>query len=256
MDISTLFLFPFFLVFCRLGAAVLVFPGLSDDAIPARARLLVAVGASLLIFPLVQKGLPTLPPTTGQLALFIGAELVTGLLMGLGARLFMAALSLAGEMIAFSSGLQAATMFDPTSQSTTGAPTIFLTLAGGLVVLSLGLHHDLIRAIAQSYATFPVGVLPPVGGVAAAVVQIFADFSSLGLQLAAPVVVAGLLTTALFGLLNRLIPQLQVFFISVPLTLIIAMVLLAAAVPQLMEVWAATVAERMSVFATEPSIDF
>jgi flagellar biosynthetic protein FliR len=251
MDMASLFVLPFFLVFCRLGAAILVFPGLSDDAIPARTRLLVALGASLLIFPLVQAGMPSLPKQTSTLVMLIGAELIIGLLMGLGARLFMAALSVAGELVAFAAGLQAATLFDPSSQSSTGAPTIFLTLSGGLIVLSLGLHHDLIRAIAQSYAAFPVGVLPPVAGVTAAVVKIFADFSALGLQLAAPMVVAGLLTTALFGLLNRLIPQLQVFFISVPISVVVVMVLFIAAIPQLMEVWAAVVAERISIFATE-----
>lgn len=251
MELAASFVFPFFLVFCRLGGALLVFPALSDDAIPARLRLLMALGAAAVMYPLLAPALPSLPSNTGSLALLVFAELVMGLLLGLGARLFLAALSLAGELIAFAAGLQAATLFDPASNANSGAPTIFLTLTGGMLILALNLHHDLIRAVASSYATFPVGQLPPVADVTAAVVQIFAEFSALGLQLAAPVVVAGLLTTALFGLLNRLIPQLQVFFVSVPLTVIIALIMLAAAVPLMLQVWGNTVSERFSVLQTQ-----
>ncbi len=251
MELAAGLVFPLFLVFCRLGAALVVFPALSDDAIPPRARLLVALGASTLMYPLLAPSLPTLPPSTGEMVLLILAELVMGLLLGLGARLFMAALSLAGELIAFAAGLQAATLFDPGSNSSSGAPTIFLTLTGGMLVLALGLHHDLIRAVASSYVSFPVGQLPPVGDILTAVVQIFAEFSALGLQLAAPVVVAGLLTTALFGLLNRLIPQLQVFFVSVPLTVIIALLMLAAALPLMLQVWGTAVSGRLSILMVE-----
>jgi flagellar biosynthetic protein FliR len=251
MELAATLVFPFFLVFARLGAALMVFPALSDDAIPARMRLLVALATSAVMYPLLAPALPTLPPTTGDLALLVFGELVMGLLMGLGARLFLAALSLAGELIAFAAGLQAATLFDPGSNSSSGAPTIFLTLTGGMLILAMGLHHDLIRAIAASYVSFPVGQLPPVADITTAVVQIFAEFSALGLQLAAPVVVAGLLTTALFGLLNRLIPQLQVFFVSVPLTVIIALLMLAAAIPLMLQVWGTVVSERFSVLQTQ-----
>ncbi|MCA3244620.1 MAG: flagellar biosynthetic protein FliR [Alphaproteobacteria bacterium] len=251
MELAATLVFPFFLVFCRLGAALLVFPALSDDAVPARLRLLAAVAAAAVMVPLLTPTLPTLPGTTGELALLVFAELVMGLLLGLGARLFLAALSLAGELIAFAAGLQAATLFDPGSNANSGAPTVFLTLTGGMLILALNLHHDLIRAVAASYASFPAGQLPPVADVTAAVVQIFAEFSALGLQLAAPVVVAGLLTTALFGLLNRLIPQLQVFFVSVPLTVILALIMLAAALPLMLQVWGGVVSERFSVLQTQ-----
>lgn len=251
MELAATLVFPFFLVFARLGAALLVFPALSDDAIPTRMRLLVALVSSAVMYPLLAPTLPTLPAATSELALLVFGELVMGLLMGLGARLFLAALSLAGELIAFAAGLQAATLFDPGSNSSSGAPTIFLTLTGGMLILAMGLHHDLIRAIAASYTSFPVGQLPPVADITTAVVQIFAEFSALGLQLAAPVVVAGLLTTALFGLLNRLIPQLQVFFVSVPLTVIIALVMLAAAIPLMLQVWGNVVSERFSVLQTQ-----
>jgi flagellar biosynthetic protein FliR len=251
MNLAATLVFPFFLVFCRLGVAILVFPALSDNMIPARARLLLALATAAVMYPLLIPTLPTLPNSTAGLVLLVFGELVLGLLLGLGARLFMAALSLAGELIAFTAGLQAATLFDPSSNANSGAPTIFLTLTGGIVLLALNLHHDLIRAVAASYATFPPGQLPTVGDITTAVVQIFAEFSTLGLQLAAPVVVAGLLTTALFGLLNRLIPQLQVFFMSAPLSIILSLIMLAAALPLMLEVWGNKVGERFSVLQVQ-----
>ena len=83
MELAATLVFPFFLVFCRLGAALLVFPALSDDAVPARLRLLAAVAAAAVMVPLLTPTLPTLPGTTGELALLVFAELVMGLLLGL-----------------------------------------------------------------------------------------------------------------------------------------------------------------------------
>lgn len=249
--LAELLVFPFFLLLFRVGVAVMVFPALSDVSIPIRVRMAVVVGISFVLFPLVQTHLPPLPPRSGDMALLIFGELIIGLLLGLGARLFMAALSVAGELIAFMSGFQAATLFDPQSGSSTGAPAIFLTLCAGVTLLALNLHHDLIRAVMASYEVFPPGQLPPVDDVNMAVIDIFAQMFALGLRLAAPVVVAGLLTNALFGVLNRLIPQLQVFFLSVPVSITVSLLLLSIGTGAMLQLWGSVVAAKLTVFQVE-----
>jgi flagellar biosynthetic protein FliR len=240
--------FPFLLVLVRLTAALMVFPVLSDPSINARARFLTALAVSFILFPLLKPMLPQLPALTSDMFLFLFGEIITGILLGLGARLMMAAMSVAGELISFVAGFQAASLFDPSSGTNTGAPGVFLTLCAGMVILGLNLHHQLIEAIVQSYGTFPPGHLPDVGDVSAAVVELVVELTKLGVQLAAPVVVTGLLSNALFGVLNRLIPQLQVFFVSVPVSVTLSILVLTASLGTMLELWGSATQDRLTVF--------
>lgn len=231
MDLATLlplFTFQFFLVFARLGTAVFVFPAISDPSVSPRVRLLIALAVSFILYPILAAGLPSMPLRTGDMLGLLGTEMLIGLMMGLGARLLMAIMSVAGEMIAFMSGFQAATLFDPQSGASTAAPTVLLTLAAGMLVLALNLHHTLILGIAESYRVLPPGSWLPTAHMAQAVVRTVGTVFSVGIQIAAPIMVSGFLAYLMFGVFNRLIPQLQVFFLSVPLSIALSLVVMAA----------------------------
>jgi flagellar biosynthetic protein FliR len=248
MNLAELFVFPLFLLFCRLGSAVMVFPAISDPSVSPRFRLAIALAVTLVMFPLLQHSLPALPARLPAALALVAGELLTGLLLGFGARVMMAALSLAGEMIAFVSGFQAATLFDPQSGASTAAPTVFLTLTAGMLILALNLHHVLIEGIVDSYRALPAGYWPPLGHVAEALLQLFQTVFVVGLQISAPVVVAGLLANVMFGILNRLIPQLQVFFVSVPLSLSLSLVIMAAALPLMFGLFVQSLRDNMWLF--------
>ncbi|RYG60964.1 MAG: flagellar biosynthetic protein FliR [Alphaproteobacteria bacterium] len=251
LPLAELLVFPFFLLVTRVGAAMMVFPAISDPSINVRARLLVVMGTSFILFPLLSPQLPALPALAGDMMLLMFGELVIGILLGLGARLMMAAMTLAGELIAFMAGFQGASLFDPSSNTNTGAPAIFLTLCASVVLLGLGLHHQLILAIVESYNVFKPGVLPDVGDVSAAFVQMMALITQFGLQLAAPIVVAGILTNALFGVLNRLVPQLQIFFVGVPVSMTIGVLILVAALGSMLQLWATATQSKLTLFQVE-----
>lgn len=231
MDLTALlplFTFQFFLIFARLGTAVFVFPAISDPSVTPRFRLLIALAVSFVLYPILATRLPGLPFGTGAMLALLGSEMLIGLLMGLGARLLMAAMSVAGEMIAFMSGFQAATLFDPQSGASTAAPTVLLTLAAGMLVLALNLHHTLIMGIAESYRALPPGTWLASADMAQAVVRTVGTVFTVGIQIAAPVMVSGFLAYLMFGIFNRLIPQLQVFFLSVPISIALSLVVMAA----------------------------
>lgn len=251
LPLAELLVFPFFLILVRVGAAVMVFPALSDPSINIRARLLVVVGISFILMPTLQAYIPTLPERTGDMALLIFSELIMGMLLGLGARLMMAAMSLAGELIAFLAGFQSASLFDPQTATNTGAPTVFLTLCASVVLLGLNMHHQLIMAIVESYSIFKPGVLPDVGDISAAYIDMLMIITRLGVQLAAPIVVAGVLANALFGVLNRLVPQLQTFFVSVPVSITISLLILVAGLSSMLQLWATTTQGKLTLFQVE-----
>lgn len=255
LPLAQLLVFPFFLVFTRVGAAIMVFPALSDPSINIRARLLVVLGIAFILFPVLEAKLPPLPPTSTEMLFLLFGEMVTGLLLGLGARLMMAAMSLAGEIIGFLAGFQAASLFDPQTATNTGAPTIFLTLCASVVLLGLNLHHMLITAVVDSYIAFQPGVLPAVGDVAAAFTDMMSTIMRLGLQLAGPVVVAGVLSNALFGVLNRLVPQLQTFFVSVPVSITLSVLVLIAGLGSMLQLWVNATQDKLTLFQAESETD-
>lgn len=243
--------FPMFLLFARVGGAVMMFPALSDPSVNIRVRLLAVVGVTFILFPLLADRLPVLPNRVADMVLLLFGEMVVGILLGLGARLMMSVMALAGEIIAFMAGFQGASLFDPSTNTNSGAPAVFLTLCAGVVVLGLNLHHQLIMATVESYNLFKPGVMPEVSDMAAAYVQMMGLIMRLGLQLAAPIVVAGLLTNVLFGVLNRLVPQLQVFFVSVPITITVSVVLLAVGLNAMLVLWGNATQARLTLFQVE-----
>lgn len=251
LPLAEFLVFPFFLLFARVGAAVMVFPALSDPSINIRARLLVVLGISFILFPLLSSQLPALPDKAGEMLGLMFGEMVVGMLLGLGARLMMAAMSLAGEIISFMAGFQGASLFDPSTSTNTGAPSVFLTLCAGVVVLGMGLHHQLILAIVDSYNLFKPGVIPDVGDISAAYVDMMMIITRLGFQLAAPIMVAGLLANTLFGVLNRLVPQLQTFFVSVPVSMTISILILIAGLGTMLQLWATATQSKLTLFQVE-----
>lgn len=250
-DLLPLFTFQFMLIFARLGTALVVFPALSDPSITPQIRLLIGLTISLILYPLLASQLPPLPSGTGAMLTLLAQEMIIGLMMGLGARMIMAAMSVAGELIAFMSGFQAASLFDPTSGANTAAPTVLLTLAASVLVLTLNLHHQLILGVMHSYTAFPPGTTLATGDMSMAVVDILGKVFLVGVQIAAPVMVVGFLVYLMFGIFNRLIPQLQVFFLSIPLAIGLSLVVLAASFTLMLGLFTTTMQDNLFLFNIE-----
>jgi flagellar biosynthetic protein FliR len=96
-----------------------------------------------------------------------------------------------------------------------------------MVCLSLGVHHLWIAGIVKSYVAFPVGVLPPAADFAQLAVRAVTMSMSLGLSMAAPLMVYGILFHLALGLTARMAPAIQVFFISQPLNILLGLTLFA-----------------------------
>ena len=217
--ITQLFLFPFFMVFVRLGAMMMVMPAISDGAVSPRIRLMAGLSIAFLMYPALMDKIPDVPDSTAVMIVMVLGEVLIGIMMAIGARLFLASMALAGDMISFMSGFQAATLFDPRLGGMSTAPATFLTIMASLLVFATGLHLWMLQAVFESYEVLPIGQIPPMGDALTAIVNLLGAIYVIGVKLAAPVVTVGFLTYMGFGLLNRLVPQVQAFFIALPLTL-------------------------------------
>ena len=227
-------IFAFFLVFARLGGAMMVIPGFGELVIPPRIRLGLTLAVALSIFPLLGGRLPGMPAGLPGLFALIGTELVIGVFIGTAARLIMSALHVAGTVISFQSSLGFAQTVDPTARSQGAIVVSLLNMLGVVLIFATGLHYMLLRALVESYVLFPPGDLPPLDDFAEMAVRFVSHSFALGFRIAAPLVAYGIVFYICLGLMGRLMPRVQLFFIVMPLQILLSLAILMIVLPAAM----------------------
>lgn len=212
-------LLSFFLVFSRLGAAMMLLPGFGETFVAPRVRLLLALCLAAICTPVVAPALPQLSSGLDMIALLL-TEIGVGLFIGTAARMLTSALQTAGTVIAFQISLSSAFVFDPASGQQNAVTASFLSTMGLVLLFVTDLHHLLLRGLIESYSIFIPGSLPPLGDFVDTITRITAKSFRVGIQLAAPFVLIGVLLSVGLGLLSRLMPQIQIFSIAIPVQLL------------------------------------
>lgn len=217
-----------FAVFCRVGAFFMSAPAFGDFSLSPRLRLAAALAVAAALAPAVAGRFPATLDAGDPaiLAPLLAGEILAGLLLGLSARIMMSALNVAGQVIAMQSGLSLAQVFDPTQELQGAIIGGFLAVFGTTMIFATGLHHLFLAALADSYELLGPGRLPAAGDMAALALGTLSNAYSLGLRLAAPFILFGLVFYAGAGALNRLMPQAQVFFMLMPANIALAILLL------------------------------
>ncbi len=222
------------LTFARLGAAVMVLPGLGEDDVPPSIRLGLGLAVVLVLLPGLAPSLPAAPDSAAESVRLILLEVLVGLWLGGLARLIVMAMAVAGQMVALLLGLAQAMVPDPALGGLGTAPGRLLSLAAVVVVLSTGLYAIPLRALAESYTLLPPGEPFPAGAGAEAFAAAAAESLALSLRLAAPFVVAAIIINVALGLLARIAPQVQVYFVAIPGQVLLGLALLGAVMPALL----------------------
>ncbi len=226
--------FKLLLVFARLGAAMMLLPGFSSTVVNARTRLLLALGIAFLLMPVLGRSLPPAPAGPLSLFLLLGGEVTIGIFLGLMTQILMAPLDLAGTVISNSVGLTNVFTFDPVSRQQSQLLPGFLNLIAVTLVFLTDSHHLMLRALVDSYGLFVPGRPLPMDDFAAALVRTLGESFVLGFKLAAPALVFSLTLNTALALLNRLVPQMQVFFVGLPIQLLGGLAILMLCLPPIM----------------------
>jgi flagellar biosynthesis protein FliR len=225
------------LIFARLGAIVMLIPGIGETFVPARVRLSFAFLFALILFPIIGGTVPAVPTTVSGAGGAMIKELLIGLMMGGILRLFMTSLSTAGEIVSIQTTLSFAQTANPTEAQPTASLGTFLGLVGLLLIMTTNLHHLFIGAVVKSYTIFPFTRAVPVADAGQLAVQTVSRSFGLGLQLAAPVVVFSLVFSVATGLVARVMPQFQVFFVAAPLQVLLGLSVFALSLGSIGMVW-------------------
>jgi flagellar biosynthetic protein FliR len=192
-----------------------------------RAKLLLALAVTIVMAPVLAPGLPRLPASPLDLTLLLLGEIAIGVFLGLLMRILMAALETLGMIISFQIGLATAMIFNPLIAEQGSVLGVFLVVMGVVLLFQVDLHHVMLRAALDSYSLFVPGRLPPVGDFTEVMVKTIGGSFKLAMQLAGPYLLLTTLMYVALGLLARLMPQLQVFFVALPLQLALGFLLLA-----------------------------
>ena len=212
--------FALMLIFARIGTALMLLPGFGEVYVMQRFRLLLGFLVSLLLTPILAPLLPPLPGSAVKLADIVGSEVVIGLFLGTVARVLLAALDTAGTVVSFQLGLSAAQIFNPMAASQGSLPGTLYSVLGVLLIFLTDLHHMLLRALVDSYEVFAPGVLPPLDDLSDMIARSVAGAFVIGIEMAAPFILLGLVFFIALGIVGRLVPQLQIMFVTLPLQIL------------------------------------
>lgn len=219
--------FAAMLVFARIGSAMMLLPGFGEVYVPARARLLFALIFSALLLPILAPILPPIPQSVPQLVLVLGGELVIGVFIGTLTRVLLATLQMAGQLVSIQIGLSNAQIFNPMEATQDSIPSSFYSILGVLLIFATNMHHMMLHGLVDSYAVFVPGHLPPVEDLSQTIAHEVGASFRLAMEMAAPFIVLGTVFFVGLGLIARLVPQLQVLFITQPLQIMGGLLLMA-----------------------------
>ena len=228
-----------FLAFCRIGACFMLMPGLSSVRIPMHVRLFVALAVTwALLAHLWDAILPRIDRNVGPMILLIGAELLVGATIGLVTRIYVLALQFAGSVIVMNIGLGGApgtAVEEPDAQS---ALTVIITLSALLILFAFDFHHEIVKALILSYDVAPLGkIFDPQGALIDFVDTTAASFY-LTLRLASPFLAYAILVNLAIGFINKLAPQIPVYFISMPFVVTGGLIMMYFAIRVLLALFA------------------
>lgn len=220
---------PYLFIFARFSSAFLMAPGLSDASIPVRYRLLFALSLSFMLRPLIDD----LPTTEHHVTLMfiLGYEVAVGLLMGFVLRLFLMMLSVTGSIISVQIGLGNAMVFNPSLGSQATVIEQFFMICGVTLFFMSDLHHQLLHTCVRSYTILPLYTASQPPYVLSDIIKRLPEFMghtfNMACQFTLPFLILGLIFQFLLGLLSRVVPSFQVFFIALPLQILLGFLLLA-----------------------------
>lgn len=238
------------LIFARVGAVCFLLPGFGNRMIPQRVRLVAALALAALVAPAVWPQVTALPlggASPARLLGLLASESIVGLMMGLGARLLIMALQLAGSIAAQSTSV--AQIFGagvtPDPMPAIGNILVFAALA---LAFSQGLHIKAVLMLTGSYRIMPPGAFPGSADAVAWGVERIAAAFRLAFSLAAPFVAAAFAYNVALGAINRAMPQLMVAFVGAPAITAGSLALLAVAGPHLLQFWT----DRLDIALSSP----
>ncbi len=210
----------FFLILVRMTSLFLAAPVFSSRSVPMMFKIGMGGLISFLIFPVVEPNTPEIALDWLQVLVVVFAEIFTGVMIGFVLSFLFVGIEIAGEYIGLDMGFSMVQEIDPTFNQPLSVIARLKTNMAMLIFLLLDGHHYLIEALAYSYRTVPVGGWQLSSLAVQRIMQISAEVFVIGIKVAAPAVVTLFLTSVAMGIIARAVPQMNIFFVGIPLRML------------------------------------
>lgn len=224
---------PLLVVYARVQAFLLALPATGDRFLPLRVRAALGMALTPLFAGAAQPLPDTGPPV---IAVLVGAEVVTGLAMGLMLRLVAMALDVASTVLAQSASMSA--MLGISEEMPPHPMGNLMHMAGLAVLMAMGMPVLVCRLLADSFAAKPPGAWPDIAALWPAVLALAVHSLALALLLASPFMLGGFLFQALSGIVARVMPAMPIVFVAAPGAILLAMTAMVLLVPGILSIWA------------------
>ncbi len=212
----------------RLAGVLTFAPFFGSDALPARVKAALVLALTAMLYGVCPT--PPLALTLFGVARLVLREAVVGLLMGLSVQIVLEGAQLAGQLAGAQLGFSLAAIIDPQTNIETPVLAIFYQTIALLIFLQLNVHHWILRAVVRSFAYFPVGGAALPFGAARGLLHAAAAMWLIGVQIAAPILLATLVIDVTIGFLSKASPQLPAMLLGISAKSLAGYALLAASV--------------------------
>jgi len=223
-------LLAFILVLVRVSGIISTAPVFGSSNIPPQIKVVLSLMLALILYPFIPL-ITVFPDRPDHYIMLIASELLIGLVLGIIARFLFGAVEFAGTVIGFQMGLGMAMVFDPQSQEQISLVGRFENATATLIFLAMDGHLIVLQALVRSYSVLPPGGASISRPLVENLTELSASVFVIGLQIGAPLIVALFLANAVVGLLARSVPQIQVFVVGFPLTLMLGFIFLFFGMP-------------------------
>lgn len=219
------------MIFMRIAGAVFTAPFFSNSSMPVLPRLLFSMVLAYIIYLSVDKNSFNVELTLGWLAINGMKEMIIGLIIGFTLQLAFHAISYAGMLIGFDMALSMANVFNPASEMNNNVIGQFIYFLALLIFLLINGHHYIISAAVFSFTVVPVGKFVVTGGVVDLLIKYSSSVFIIAVKIAAPIMVSFFLINVASGVIARVVPQMQVFFVVLPIKIGLGLFLIMVAIP-------------------------
>ena len=225
--------FVFLVILARMGAIISSLPIFTSAQGAVRLRVGLSVTISMLLFPVLDISLTEQQMAPVPFGLLIAKETLLGLLIGLVSQLIFFAVQFGATIVGYQMGFAAANILDPQHQQQVPLLSQFQNVFAILLFLALDIHHLILRVMVRSYEILAPGGIDLSGEAIPYVMEMAGEMFVLGIQLVAPIMITLMLSMFVLGILSRVFSQLQVFMLSFPINISLALIIIGLSMERL-----------------------
>ena len=227
-------LYHFLFVFARLGGVFLFMPFYASVYIPKRIRLIFALMLAAMLTPALSGALPPPPANVPELFRLLLTEITLGVFLGLFPFFLMTVIDMIGINAAMATSFSNATLLDPQTKVQSTILTSFVSLCALLLIVVTDLHQILLGTFLESYEIFPVGASLLTSDMMQSLTKVLSASFTYGFQISSPFILMIILLYSSMGVMSRLMPQLNIMFVIMPLQVYLGLALLMVSLPVMM----------------------